>query len=437
MEAYGSDWLSLYPSNPSLVLFPKSQKDVEYIVQWALRYKKPLVPSGGRTGLSGGAAAPDQEVVLSFEKMNQILDFNELDQSLRTQPGVVTKTLQAEALKRGFFFPLSFASEGSSQVGGNVATDAGGVHVIKYGLLRKWVTGLKVVTGEGKTLSLGRGLIKNRVGYDLLQLMIGSEGTLGIITEITFRLAPKPPPTSVFLFALNKLQDLTSLYVEIKSHTEPSAFEMFEAETLPFVEKMTSSSPPFPLKKGDERYYALVECNQSEEDKVLSLFEKASEEGRVQDGVMSENSQQAREFWSFRENISEALNPHHPYKNDISVRPSQMAGFLKDIKQILKKEYPGFKVLCFGHIGDGNLHINVLKPRDMEKKLFLKKCGGVDKTLFSLVRDYGGSVSAEHGVGLLKKPYLPYSCSQEEIHYMKAIKKIFDPQNILNPGKIW
>ena len=184
-------------------------------------------------------------------------------------------------------------------------------------------------------------------------------------------------------------------------------------------------------------YYALIECDQSDQEKALSLFESALKSGYVMDGVVSENSRQVKELWAIRENISESLSPHFPYKNDISVRISSLPDFLSEMNKILNEKYPDFKVVWFGHIGDGNLHINILKPEKMKKDLFIKKCEKVNDILFSLIKKYRGSISAEHGVGLLKKPYLFYSCSENELMYMKALKKIFDPKGILNPGKIF
>ncbi len=434
LQKYGSDWLELYNPSPSMVLFPESHKNVEDIVKWALQTHTPLVASGGRTGLSGSAVAQNQEAVLSFERMNQILEFNEIEQTLTVQPGVITQTVQEKAKEKSFYFPISFASEGSSQIGGNVATNAGGVHVINYGSLRKWITSLKVVTGEGKTLTLGRGLIKNTAGYDLLNLFIGSEGSLGLITEITLQLTKKPESPCVFLFSVPGTDSLMKLYYLFKTKLTLRAFEMFTSLALEYVQK--NSSVSFPLKEKEE-YYALIECNQSDQEKALSLFESALEKGYVADGVVSENSRQVKELWTIRENISESLSPYSPYKNDISVRISCLPHFLSEMNQVLKKEYPDFKVIWFGHIGDGNLHINILKPENMKKALFIKKCEAVNNILFTVIKKYKGSISAEHGVGLLKKPYLLYSCSEEELRYMKAIKKVFDPKNILNIGKIF
>ncbi len=434
LKKYGRDWLTLYPPAPALVLFPKSHQNVEDIVKWAGRHKTALVPSGGRTGLSGAAVALHREAVLSFERMNQILEFNEPEQSLKIQPGVITKTVQEKAVEKSLYFPLSFASEGSSQIGGNVSTNAGGVHVIRYSTIRKWVTGLKVVTGEGKTLYLGKGLIKNTAGYDLLQLFIGSEGTLGLITEITLKLTKKPEPPFVFLLSVPDLKSLMEVYCLFKSRLSLRAFEMFTGRAVEYAQK--NSSIDFPLKEKSP-YYALMECDQSRKEDALLLFESALEKAYVRDGVAGENPRQAGELWSFRENISESLSPYFPYKNDISVRISRLPDFLSEMNDTLSKEYPDFTVVWFGHIGDGNLHINILKPEKMTKDKFLKHCERVNKILFSVVKKHEGSISAEHGVGLLKKPYLSYSCSEEELMYMKAVKKVFDPQNLLNPGKIF
>ena len=434
LKAYGNDWLGLYEPAPTMVLFPQSRQNVEDIVRWALEFNLSLVPSGGRTGLSGAAVAQNKEVVVSFERMNQILGFNEIEQNLTVQPGVITKSIQEWAKEKSLYFPLSFASEGSSQIGGNVATNAGGIHVIRYGSLRKWISGLEVVTGTGKTLSLGRGLIKNTAGYDLLNLFIGSEGTLGLITEITLQLTKKPEPPCVFLFSVPDLNALMKLYHLFKFKLSLRAFEMFTGLAVEYVQKNSSFS--FPLKEKSP-YYVLIETDQSAQEQALSLFESALENQYVSDGVISENSRQAMELWSFRENISEALSPHCPYKNDISVRISLLPDFLSEMNQTLEREYPDFKVVWFGHVGDGNLHINILKPEKMERDFFLKKCEKVNDILFSVIKKYHGSISAEHGVGLLKKPYLHYSCSEDELTYMKAIKKIFDPNSILNPGKIF
>jgi len=433
IKKYSTDWLGIYKSNPPLVLFPKSQKNITDIIQWAIESKTKLIPAGGLTGLSGASVAQNEEVIIAFERMNKIIEFNEIEQSLTLEPGVITQTIQEYAQEKNLYFPLSFASEGSSQIGGNVATNAGGVHVIKYGTLRKWILGMEVITGSAKKLYLGRGLIKNAAGYDIMNLFIGSEGTLGIITKIILQLTKKPNPTSVLLLAVPHLEALMKLYALFKSNIELNAFEMFTDLSVKYSQQ--NSSTPFPLKEKTQ-YYTLIEFNQNAQENALFLFESALENQYVIDGVMSESSRQVKELWAFRENISESIAPFSPYKNDISVRISSLPGFLSEMNQILKKEYPQFEVIWFGHIGDGNLHINILKPEQMKKQDFLEECKRVNEVLFSMINKYKGCISAEHGVGLLKKPYLHYSCSKEEINYMKSIKTMFDPHNLLNPGKV-
>ena len=434
LETYGNDWLKLYKPQARMVLFPQSICNLQDVIKWAVKFNISLVPSGGRTGLSGAAVAQNQEVVLSFDRMNKILEFNKIEQSLTVEPGVITQNIQEYAREKGLYFPLSFASEGSSQIGGNVATNAGGVHVIRYGSLRKWILGMKVITGEGKSLSLGRSLIKNVCGYDLMNLFIGSEGTLGLITEVTLQLTKKPSSPCVLLLAVPNLKSLMQLYYLFKSQLPLQAFEMFSEQAGEYVKK--SSSIQIPLQQKTP-YYALIECEQEEQEKIFSIFESALEKNYTVDGVMSESPHQARELWSIRENISESLSPYSPYKNDISVRISLLPRFLEEISKTLKQEYPNFEVIWFGHVGDGNLHINILKPPEIKREEFIEKCKEVNNILFNVVKKYDGSISAEHGVGLLKKPYLHYSCTKEEINYMRALKKIFDPQGILNPGKIF
>ena len=434
LKKYNSDWLRMYESRSELALLPESHQNTKDIVDWARHFQVPLVPCGGRTGLSGGAVAPNKEVMLSFERMNHIQNFDPAEPSLTVEPGVVTQQVQSQAKEKNLYFPLSFASEGSSQIGGNVSTRAGGIHVIRYGSIEQWILGLKVVTGEGKTLSLGRGLVKNTAGYNLLPLFVGAEGTLGLITEITLKLTQAPPPLFVFLLAVASLQKLVPLYTLFKQKLTLNAFEMFTGEALNYTTKHINTAFPF---KEKSPYFVIMECNQKDREQALSLFESALEKGYITNGTLSETQAQAKELWSFREHISEALLPHSPYKNDISVRTSLLPSFLSEMEKVLQKAYPDFTTIYFGHVGDGNLHINILKPKNMKKEEFIQKCEQVNHLLFSLVQKYGGSISAEHGVGLLKKPYLSYSCSEEEREYMKAIKKILDPQGILNPGKIF
>lgn len=435
---YGRDWTKYLQPKPSAVVFPKSTEEVVQLVQWARKAKVALVPSGGRTGLSGGAAALNGEVVVSFQKMNRILGFDEFDQTVTVEPGVVTETLQNYAEEKKLYFPVDFASRGSSHIGGNVATNAGGIKVLRFGLIRQWVAGLEVVTGAGEVLQLNNSLVKNATGYDLRHLMIGSEGTLGFITKITLNLTRPTERQALFVFGVSDLSSVMKIYHAFKKELPILAFEMFTDLALKHVlEHHKDLKAPF-----GERcpYYVLAELevtSENVETRALELFESGVEQGWIIDGIQAQNPQQAKDLWRLREDISEATSPHTPYKNDISVRVSRVPEFLTDMDNILKKEYPQFEAVWFGHIGDGNLHINILKPKDMATEEFLKRCKGVDEKMFAMIERLQGSVSAEHGVGLTKKPFLGHTRSEAEIRLMRGIKQVFDPDGIMNPGKIF
>ena len=434
LSDYGADWLKHWSGQAGLLLFPKSAEDLLNIVKWARAYKYPLIPSGGRTGLSGGAVALKKEIVVSFDKMNQLLDFNPWERTATVQAGFITQDLQEFAKEKGLYFPISFSAEGSSQIGGNIATNVGGVHVIRYGNIKRYVLGLEVVTGKGELLKLGRALVKNATGYPLKDLFIGSEGTLGFIAQATLSLVSIPDKAQVFLIAVEKSQDILQVYKAFKDQIEVLAFEFFTNQALIYVLKQGSLK--FPLQS-QAPFYLLVELEEKDSKKAFQVFERFYEKNWIKDGVLSQSSSQAHELWKLRENISESISSFEPYKNDVSVRVSKMSDFLNDLDRLLKDHYPKFENVVFGHLGDGNLHINILKPDDWKKEDFIKECEKVSRILFELIQKYEGSISAEHGIGLLKKDYLSYSCSPEEIAIMKSLKKIFDPDQILNPGKIF
>ena len=431
---YGNDWLKQWPGRAHLVLFPKKTEDLVFIVNWARRYRYKLIPSGGRTGLSGGATALNKELVVSFDKMNRILDFSSLDQTICVEAGCVTKNLQELARSRGLYFPVSFASEGSSQIGGNIATNVGGVNVLRYGTIKNRVLGLEVVTGSGEVLNLGKGLVKNAAGYHLQDIIIGSEGTLAFITQAVLSLVPFPDDPQVFLMAVENPKDLFTLFKEFRDKTQPLAFEFWTDKALDYV--LSHGEVDFPFSKRSP-LYVLFEVEKRDQEIAFQIFEKAFKEETVRDGVLSQSSLQGENLWKLRENISESIAQFHPYKNDISVRIGNLPDFMNELTLFLKQSYPDFESVIFGHLGDGNLHINILKPEGWDREDFIKQCEKSNEDLFKLVQKYEGSVSAEHGVGLLKKPYLKYSCSDEEIALMKNIKRVFDPDNILNPGKIF
>ena len=437
LEAYGKDWTKHFAPAPCAIVFPKTIEQVQAIVRWANAHKVALVPSGGRTGLSAAAVAANGEVVVAFDYMNQILSFNEYDRAAVCQPGVVTKQLQLFAEEKGLYYPVDFASSGSSQIGGNIGTNAGGIKVIRYGMTRNWVAGLKVVTGTGELLELNKDLIKNATGYDLRQLFIGAEGTLGFVVEATMRLERQPTNLTALVLGTPDFDSIMPVLHAFQDKLDLTAFEFFSDKALAKVLGRGDVPAPF---ETDCPFYALLEFEATTEERAeqaLATFEHCVEQGWVVDGVMSQSEQQLQNLWKLREYISETISHWTPYKNDISVTVSQVPAFLKDIDAIVEANYPDFEVVWFGHIGDGNLHLNILKPENLSKDEFFAKCAVVNQWVFETVQKYNGSISAEHGVGMTKRDYLHYSRSPEEIACMKAIKAVFDPNGIMNPGKIF
>jgi glycolate oxidase subunit GlcD len=436
-ETYGKDWTKMYDVQTLGIAFPKTTEQVQAIVKLANELAFSLVPSGGRTGLSGGAVATNGELVVSFDYMNKVLDFNASDRSARVQAGIVTQQVQSLALEHNLYYPVDFASAGSSQIGGNLSTNAGGIKVIQYGMSRDWVLGLKVVTGKGDILELNSDLLKNNTGYDLRHLFIGAEGTLGFITEATMRLCRQPKHLSVLVLGLSDITSTMDVLQTYQGKLDLMAYEFFSHQAMQHVLAHSDVAAPF---ESEAPYYALLEFEALTDetvDEAMRLFEECVEQGWVVDGVISQSETQARNLWRLREGISESIAPRTPYKNDISVVVSKVPQFLTEIDEVVTQHYPDFEIIWFGHIGDGNLHLNILKPEALPKEDFFAKCIEVNKWVFEIVQKHGGSVSAEHGVGLVKKDYLHYTRSALEVDLMRGIKAVFDPNNVMNPGKVF
>jgi FAD/FMN-containing dehydrogenase len=280
-------------------------------------------------------------------------------------------------------------------------------------------------------------LVKNNTGYDLRHLFIGAEGTLGIITEATIKLTRPPKNLTVMVLGTPSMQAVMQVLKAFQSKVDLTAFEFFSENALEKVTKHHQLQRPFDSVTD---YYALLEFEAENEevmDTAMQVFEHCMEEGWVEDGSISQSEAQAQSLWSLREFISETISHETPYKNDLSVVVSKVPEFLKEVDDFVAETYPGFEIVWFGHIGDGNLHLNILKPKDMEKDAFFDKCHHVSDKVFAITQQYGGSVSAEHGVGMVKKDFLHFSRSAEELAYMKAIMQVFDPDNIMNPGKMF
>jgi len=436
LQHYGRDWTRFHTPRPEAVLWPRSTGQVQQIVRLANKLGKSLVPSGGRTGYSAGAVATRGEWVVTLEKMRAIGEFDPIDRQVEVEAGVITEQLQEFARQQGLFYPVDFASAGSSQIGGNIATNAGGIRVLRYGMTREYVAGLTVVTGAGEILHLNNGLVKNATGLDLRHLMVGSEGVLGIITEARMRLIDPPPPQSVMLLALSSLDAVMRVFALARARVKLSSFELFSHKALTHVRSQRELPAPF---EANSPWYVVLEFDNAgpaDEEAALAFFEAGMEAGDIEDGIFSQSVEQARQLWQYREGISESIAHLTPYKNDIAVRVSKVPEFMRRLEEILQASYPDFETVWFGHIGDGNLHLNILKPENLSVADFQRRCEAVSADVYGLIESLQGSISAEHGVGLLKKPYLPHSRSQAEIALMRQIKAAFDPNGVLNPGKM-
>ena len=435
LEHYGRDWTRRWTPAPLAIALPESTAQVQAVVRWAKANGVAVVPSGGRTGLSGGAVAAHGELVVSLERMNRVLGFDAVDRTLTVEAGIPLQLAQDAAREHGLQYPVDFAARGSCSIGGNIATNAGGIRVVRYGNTREWVAGLTLVDGNGEVLTLGRSLVKNSSGYDLRHLAIASEGTLGIVVDATLKLTDPAPPTNVMLLALPSFDALMQVFAAFRARLQLQAFEFLTDVALKHVLAHGGQAPFDEVHP----FYVVTEfaSDEASEAEALAAFEQCINDGLVSDGVISSSDAQAAQLWRLREGITESVARYVPYKNDVSVRISAMPAFLAEVQALLGTGYPDLEVVWFGHIGDGNLHINVLKPEAMAQEAFVADCERVTKLLAEVLQRHGGSISAEHGIGLVKKPYLSCTRSAEEIALMRGIKAVMDPAGIMNPGKLF
>ncbi len=441
---YGRDWTRAIPPAPSAVAFPKTTAQIAGVLAICNDARVAVVPSGGRTGLAGGAVAANGELVLSLARMRKMDDVDRLGATVRVEAGAVTEAVHEHCAPHGLTWPVDFASKGSSTVGGNIATNAGGVRVIRYGLTRQWVLGLEVVLASGEILSIGGALEKNNTGLDLRQLFIGSEGTLGVVAAATLKLARLPGGAAVMLFGVRDVEGVLRLFREARNAPFVlGAYEFFSQRCLDRVLSHRKLRVPF---ESAYPYYVLVEAEGegSTDADHARLLEKLEgwlpsifESGLALDGTLAQHGSQARDLWALREGISESLSATGlPHKNDVALPIAGLEAFCAELEDVFVRRYPGWEICLFGHVGDGNLHINVMKPEAMDRAAFFAMTKDADRDLFELVRRHQGSISAEHGIGLLKKPFLGFSRSPAEIEVMRSVKRALDPNGILNPGKI-
>lgn len=442
LQHYGRDWTKVHTPAPSAVALPRTTAEVSRLLRLAKDLNVPVVPSGGRTGLAGGAMAARGEVVLSLARMSRLGEVDVPGSTVRVQAGAITEAVHRHVAPHGLTWPVDFASKGSSQVGGNIATNAGGVKVLRYGLTRQWVLGLQVVLAGGEVLELGGALEKNNTGADLRQLFIGSEGTLGVITEATLKLTRLPGKLHVFLFAVRGLPGVLRLFREARRGPFTlTAYEFFTDLCLARVLRHRKLRAPFtgtaPGGEGPD-HFVLLECEHADEDALEAWAANLVDQGLVEDASVAQTSSDAAALWALREGISESLSATGlPHKNDVALPIAALEAFCAELHGVFHDRYPGWEICLFGHIGDGNLHVNVMKPDHLSAADFHAKAHEADHDLFRLVKAHGGSISAEHGIGLLKKDFLPYSRTPAELDLLRAVKKALDPTGILNPGKIF
>ena len=444
MANHLTDWRGRFTGRALAVIKPANTAEVASIVKLCAQSRIPIVPQGGNTGLVVGSVpdASGNAIVLSLSRMRQIRAIDTLNDTLTAEAGCLLQQVQEVADQAGRLFPLSLASEGSCTIGGNLSTNAGGTAVLRYGSMRDLTLGLEVVTASGDIWDGLRGLRKDNTGYDLRDLFIGAEGTLGIITAAVLKLYAQPAARLTALFALGSARDALALLELARRQCDASltGFELMSDFCLQLVEKhFPGQRQPFASRHPQ---YVLMELSDSEsEAHAMRMLEAVSqagiEQGLVADAVIASSLSQSQQLWALREHISmaqaaEGLN----IKHDISLPVSRIAEFITETDALLKRDFPGCRMVTFGHLGDGNLHYNVSAPEGEPHETFLQQQDAINLRVHDNVHKYGGSISAEHGLGALKREEIRRYKSGTEMAMMEAIKRALDPLNLMNPGKV-
>jgi glycolate oxidase len=439
---YAHDETEDYSFLPEVVVKPGTSQEISEILKYCNAYNIPATPRGGGTGLSGGALPIYNGVVISMERFNKILEIDELNLQATLEPGVITEVFQNAVKAKGLFYPPDPASRGSCFIGGNIAENSGGPKAVKYGVTRDYVLNLEVVLPTGEIIWTGANVLKNSTGYNLTQLMCGSEGTLGIITKIVFKLRGYPSKSVLLLIPFISAEEACKAIAAIfTAGITPSGMEFFEREaamkTIDYVEKIYAS--PVITKFPEEMdAYLLCELDGNDEELLLKDAERVMtvvEPFGIAEVLFAESEGQKEELWKIRKNISPAINAYSLSRSeDVVVPRSNLPKLVSGIKSI-GREF-GFNTVCFGHLGDGNLHVNILKESIPEDLWNTRVIDGITE-IFKLAVELGGTLSGEHGIGIAKKPYMPLAVSAPSIQIMRGIKSVFDPKGILNPGKIF
>jgi D-lactate dehydrogenase (cytochrome) len=435
---FATDWRKRYFGRPLAVVQPASTAEVAAVVRLCAETRTTIVPQGGNTGLCGGAT-PDpsgRQVVVSLARMNRIRALDAINNTVTAEAGCVLANLQRAADEAGRLFPLSLAAEGSCQIGGNLSTNAGGVQVLRYGNTRDLTLGLEAVLPSGEIWDGLRGLRKDNTGYDLKQLFIGAEGTLGVITAAVLKLFPKPQAQATAVAALQTPGAALRLleHVQAQCGDRVTAFELFSTVCVALVRKHFGVPAPF---AAEHPQYVLIELSDTQSGGDLNgLLERtlaaAIEGGIARDAVIAASGEQRKRLWALRENISEAQAAEGPnIKHDISIPISRIAAFIERANADLAGAFPGVSAVVFGHVGDGNLHYNVVPAESG-----LARTREVNRIVHDVVAEFGGSISAEHGLGQYKRDEILRYKSPVEMALMRAVKQTLDPLGIMNPGKV-
>ncbi|MBT6104939.1 MAG: FAD-binding oxidoreductase [Porticoccaceae bacterium] len=433
-EKYHADWSGASACAPAALLKPKTTEQLSQIMALCYEQNQPVVVQGGLTGLAGGATPLSGEFAISLERMNAVEEIDARGMTATVLAGTPLQVLQEAAEEHDLFMPLDLGARGSCNIGGNVATNAGGTEVIRYGMTRSLVLGLEVVLADGTVINAMNKMVKNNSGYDLKHLFIGSEGTLGIVTRVVVQLQPKPLACHTALCALEDYDSVTKLLTELK-RSLGSGLTGFELMWDNYYNKVLEVDSDLQNPFGEEHhFYLLVEYKDNETALGAERFEAELfghlEAELLSDAVVAQSHQDAEEFWRIRDGIGELLKALGPVSNqDVSLPIADIGVFSTHLETRLKAKYPDIGVLLFGHIGDNNLHVCAYTGREEDKLL-------ITEDIMSMIGEYSGAITAEHGVGVLKRDYLELSRTPEEIALMKTIKTAMDPKGILNPGRV-
>jgi glycolate oxidase len=439
---YSHDETEDYSFLPDVVLKPGTPEEISRIMKLCHQHGLPVTPRGGGTGLSGGALPVKNGVVISMERFNKILHIDEVNLQATVEPGVITEVFQNAVKEKNLFYPPDPASRGSCFIGGNIAENSGGPKAVKYGVTRDYVLNLEVVLPTGEIIWTGANVLKNSTGYNLTQLMCGSEGTLGVITKIVFKLRGYPQKNVLLLIPFITNEEACKAIASIfTAGVQPSGMEFFEREaamkTIDYVEKIYASKVTTAFPENMDAYL-LCELDGNDEEVLMRDAERVMnvvENFQAGEVLFAETNAQKEELWKIRKNISPAVNAYSLTKaEDVVVPRANLPKLITGIKEIGKRY--GFNSVCFGHLGDGNLHVNVLKEQISDEDWNTKIIEGIAE-IFKLTVSLGGTLSGEHGIGIAKRPYMAIAMSEVNLQLMRGIKKAFDPKGILNPGKIF